>query len=127
MKVTKTGIFPEIRANKAKVQQVFSNLVDNAIKYANKEGATIDIKGLEDKDYWIFKVRDNGSGIKEKYFTKIFQIFQTIDSKNGKGTGIGLTLVSKIIKQYKGSITVDSKLNEFTEFTFSLAKSETKV
>jgi PAS domain S-box-containing protein len=127
MKVTKTGNFPKIRANKAKMQQVFSNLVDNAIKYANKEGATIDIKSLEDKDYWIFKVRDNGSGIKEKYFTKIFQIFQTIDSKNSKGTGIGLTLVSKIIKQYKGSITVDSKLNEFTEFTFSLAKSETKV
>ncbi len=125
IKVELKGNFPTIIANKTKLQQVFSNLIDNAVRYINKEEGLITVTALEDDNYWIFKVKDNGKGIEQKYFSKIFAIFETADTKQ-QGTGIGLSLVKKIINQYQGTISVNSVVNEFTEFTFSFAKSATQ-
>lgn len=125
IEIVQYGRFPFINANKTKIQQVFSNLIDNATKHIDKEEGLISISCSEDEHYWIFKVRDNGEGIEERHFSKIFNIFETLNNSKNKGTGIGLSLIKKVINQYQGTITVDSKVGEFTEFTFSLAKSET--
>lgn len=143
MEIRRKGIFPIIFANRTKVQQVFRNIIDNAIKYNDKDKGLIEIIGEDDDDYWVFKIKDNGMGIESKYYSKIFAIFETInrdtktasnttqtsniqqDNQQNKGTGIGLNLVKQIINQYKGSITVASQVGVYTEFTFSFLKSET--
>ena len=124
IEVLKEGKFPNIWANRTKLQQVFSNLIDNALKHNDKEKGWIKITSTEDKYFWVFKIKDNGEGIEDKHFSRIFRMFETLDAEIG-GTGIGLSLVKKIVNQYGGTISVQSEVGVFTEFTISLLKSET--
>jgi len=119
--IEKVGEFPTFFINKAKLSQVFSNLLSNAIRHIDKPKGIIKIQALEDESHYIFKVKDNGIGIDAKYYTKIFTIFNSI-TPSKESTGIGLTLVKKIVEQYKGKISVQSEVGEYTEFTFSILK-----
>ncbi len=121
IKVIKAPDFPMLKASSIKIQQIFNNLLTNAIKHIDKPKGCITISWSENNFFYIFKIKDNGIGIEDKHLSKIFQPFNSLSPKK-LSSGIGLSIVQKIVNQYKGSITVNSEINQFTEFTFSLAK-----
>ncbi len=105
--------------------QLFQNLIDNAIKYMDKPQGQIKVDCVEEDGIWKFTVADNGPGIEEKYFEKIFQIFQTLIRRDElESTGIGLSVVKKIIETSGGRIWVESKVGEGTTFFFTLPMQE---
>jgi len=114
---------PVIECEKTRITQVFQNLISNAIKYMDKPKGHIKVGCIEDEDRWKFSVADNGPGIEERYFEKIFQMFQTLSPKDElEGVGVGLTAVKKIIEIYGGRIWVESKVGEGSRFLFTLPK-----
>ncbi len=115
--------FPVLNAEKIKLHEVLQNLISNGIKYNDKSNGSIRISSLEHTDHFEFIVQDNGCGIKEEYFEKIFGIFQTLQPKDKvESTGIGLTIVKKIIEQQGGSIKVNSVFGKGTTFSFTWKK-----
>lgn len=119
--IIKTNL-PVLRGDKYRLQQLFQNLISNAIKYNDKDQGTIKI-GAEDKtDYWQFYIKDNGKGIDKSYFDKIFKTFIKLEN-NPDSTGIGLSIVKKIVELYGGTIWLESQVNVGTTFYFTLKKS----
>ncbi len=116
---------PIIHAEKARMHQLFQNLLGNAIKFMDKPKGHIRV-GCEDNGaMWRFSVSDNGPGIEEKYFDRIFQLFQTLGTHEEEGsTGVGLALVKKIVDLYGGSIQVQSEIGKGSTFFFTLPKSK---
>jgi signal transduction histidine kinase len=114
---------PVIKCEKGYITQVFQNLLSNAIRYMDKPHGRIEIGCTEEDDCWKFSVADNGPGIDEKYHDKIFEIFQTLSAKDqSESTGIGLTIVKKIVELYNGKVWVESKLGKGSTFFFTLSK-----
>jgi signal transduction histidine kinase len=108
---------------KIKFEQVFQNLLSNAIKFMDKSRGEVRIGYLDEGDRWKFSVADNGPGIAEKYHEKIFQIFQTLQPRDEfESTGIGLTVVKKIIESYGGKIWVESRIGQGSTFFFTIPK-----
>lgn len=117
---TKTKL-PIIKGDKYRLQQLFQNLIGNAIKYNDKAHGIINI-GVEDKhDYWQFFIQDNGKGIEETYFDKIFKTFLKLEN-NPESSGIGLSIVKKIVELYGGKIWLESQVNIGSTFYFTLKK-----
>ncbi|WP_024610697.1 ATP-binding protein [Pseudoalteromonas sp. TB64] len=88
---------------------VFQNLICNAIKHNDKKHSVINISLLPSQDYYIIKITDNGPGIDPKYFSLIFKLFQTLQSRDDiEGSGIGLCIANKLIVNYGGKIEVAS-------------------
>ena len=112
---------PTIKGDPYKLIQLFQNLISNAIKYGKKEQAKVVIDYQCDGDYWQFRISDNGIGISKKYFQKIFQAFQVLEESEDS-TGVGLSIVKKIIDFYGGNIWLTSTLGEGTTFYFTLPK-----
>lgn len=114
---------PEIYGNEVQIREIFSNLISNAIKYNDKENGYIKIY-CEDKDKeYQFTIEDNGIGIDSKYHDRIFEMFQTLNTDSTiDSTGIGLTLVKKIIENKNGNIWIESELNKGSKFIFTLPK-----
>ena len=112
---------PTIKGNKHRILQVFQNLIQNAINGINDETGKIEIGVKETPEFWEFYVKDNGKGIEEKYFKKIFELFQSVDESEKK-SGIGLSIVKKVIHFYKGEIWIESEVNKGTTFYFTLPK-----
>lgn len=112
---------PSMQFEKTRMVQVFQNLVSNAVKYNDKDEGTVEI-GCEDEDgNWKFHVTDNGPGIDEKYYGKVFQIFQTLAPRDEvESTGVGLSVVKKIIEQYNGKIWLESEMGFGSTFFFTL-------
>jgi signal transduction histidine kinase len=103
------------------MEQVFTNLISNAVKYTNISNGIIIIKSKLVDGHYEFSVKDNGIGIDSEYHSKIFEMFQTLREKDEKeSTGIGLAIVKKIIEEKGGYIYVNSKLGEGSEFIFGL-------
>lgn len=115
---------PIIKSFKAPLTQVFHNLIDNAIKYSRQGVAPqIQIRAVEKPNVWEFSISDNGIGIDSDYFDKIFVIFQRLHTKDSySGTGMGLAIVKKIIKNLQGEIWLESDLNQGSIFYFTLPK-----
>jgi len=121
--VTVENELPVIECEKTRIIQVFQNLLSNAVKYMDKPQGQIRIGCVEENGSWKFSVADNGPGIEEKHFEKIFQIFQTLAPRDEvESTGVGLTLVKKIVEMYEGRIWVESKIGEGSTFFFTLPK-----
>lgn len=112
---------PIIKGDKYRLQQLFQNLIGNAISYNDKTNGIVEIGAESKGDMWEFYVRDNGKGISDIYFEKIFKTFQKLEN-NEESTGIGLSIVKKIVNLYGGEIWLTSKLNEGTTFYFTLKK-----
>ncbi len=114
---------PRFYGQKVRLIQLFQNLIGNAIKYNDKSQGRVEISWREEGQFLRFWLKDNGPGIAPKYFDKIFQIFQTLQSRDVvESTGIGLTIVKRIVQLYEGQIKVDSELGEYTTFEFTLKK-----
>lgn len=117
---------PVILSERTRIKQIFQNLLSNAIKYMDKLQGRIKVGCADDNGYWRFSVSDNGPGIEERYFQKIFQLFQTLKPiDESESTGIGLTIVKKIIDMYSGKIWLESKPGYGTTFFFTLPKMQT--
>ncbi|SDR78961.1 His Kinase A (phospho-acceptor) domain-containing protein [Gillisia sp. Hel1_33_143] len=112
---------PKIKADKFRVQQLFQNLIQNAIKSIDKEKGSIEISVESTALEWRFSVTDNGRGISQKHHKKIFRIFEKIENDQAS-TGIGLSIAKKVVDYYNGSISLDSKLGEGTTFYINLPK-----
>jgi signal transduction histidine kinase len=117
--VTITGELPVITADQFRVQQLFQNLISNAVNYIDKPIGLVEVSCIEESENYIFLVKDNGPGIAKENQTKIFEIFQSLES-SGKSTGLGLSIVKKIIDIYEGEIWIESELG--TTFFIKLHK-----
>ncbi len=114
---------PTVEWDRTRAFQVFQNLISNAIKYNDKEEAWIKISCKDHRTHYRIDFKDNGKGIDAKYFRKIFQIFQTLQARDEfESTGIGLTLVKKIIEMHGGSIGIDSVPGQGTTFSVKIKK-----
>ena len=123
IQITIADKLPVIKSERMQIIQVFQNLLSNAIKFSDKPEGIINIGCSETDSYWEFYVSDNGPGIEEKFYNRIFQIFQTLTSRDEiESTGIGLTLVKKIVELFGGTIRVNSKVGEGTIFYFTIPK-----
>ncbi|MBN2181150.1 MAG: PAS domain S-box protein, partial [Sedimentisphaerales bacterium] len=121
--ITIENELPVISCEQTRIMQVFQNLISNAIKYIDKPEGWIKIGCIEKENRWVFSVSDNGPGIEERHFDKIFQIFQTLSSKDEvESTGVGLTVTQKIVELYGGRIWVESTVGQGSTFFFSLPK-----
>jgi light-regulated signal transduction histidine kinase (bacteriophytochrome) len=129
--------FPVVKADRVLVEEIYTNLMSNAIKYNEQPEKQIEIGWIIGKPEWslidhpcfqqnipIFYVKDNGIGIREKHLDTIFRIFKRLHGQHqyGGGTGAGLTIVKKIVERHGGQIWVESKLKAGTTFYFTLFK-----
>lgn len=112
---------PTILADKTQIHQLFQNFISNAAVNIDKEVGVIEIASTQTNTHWEFSIKDNGVGIPKEYHERIFKIFESIGSKE-RSTGIGLSIVKKIIDLYEGKVSVESELGKGTTFTFSLKK-----
>lgn len=117
------GELPEIKFERTRIDQVFQNLISNAVKFNDKEHGIIKISSSDDTNNWKFEVNDNGPGVEKRHFDRIFKIFQTLQPRDEfESTGVGLTLIKKIIEQYDGKIWIESVVGKGTTFIFTIPK-----
>ncbi len=117
------GKLPLIVYDKTLLVQILQNLLSNAIKHLGKPEGVINISNRELSDVWEFCVSDNGVGIEEKHFERVFKIFQTLNvDSEAKSTGIGLSLVKKIVERNGGTVRVESTFGEGSAFYFTIPK-----
>lgn len=112
---------PCLQGNFYRFRQLLQNLIENAIKYNDKEKGYIEVGCHEKGDFVEFYIKDNGKGIPEAYFDKIFKVFTKLES-NTHSSGIGLSTVKKIVNFYGGDIWLESTENAGTTFYFTLPK-----
>ncbi|MBR6766113.1 MAG: GHKL domain-containing protein, partial [Clostridia bacterium] len=111
-----------VQGDELRLQQVFTNLIDNAVKYSPND-TTVTVKLTQTLNHAVILVSDQGIGISQKDLTHIFERFYRVDkarSRQAGGTGLGLSIVKQIIEQHKGSIEVKSTPGEGTSFTVTL-------
>ncbi len=116
--------FPIIKGNREQLSRVMINLIDNAIKYTDKNGKIeIRVYQSESEDYLVVEVEDNGMGIPKKDLPRIFERFYRVDKARSRklgGTGLGLSIVKHIIEQHQGEIGVESEAEKGSKFYFKL-------
>ena len=112
---------PTVLAERVRLQQVFSNLIGNAIKHHGQPGeGRVRVSVSEDAAFYTFRVSDNGPGIAPQFHQRVFVIFQTLASRDKvEGSGLGLSLVKKIIEQAGGRIWIESREGAGTAFCFT--------
>ncbi|AMA47991.1 sensor histidine kinase [Flavobacterium covae] len=120
-KVYISSDLPKIYGNTIRFKQIFQNLIDNALNSMNKEKGIIEIGYEDQKENYLFYIKDNGKGISPEYFNKIFNVFTKLENDNNS-SGIGLSIVKKIVLLYRGKIWVESQENEGSTFYFTLSK-----
>jgi signal transduction histidine kinase len=121
IKISVQENLPSLYVNEWRFNQVFLNLIENAIKYSDKEEGLIEVGVTDKNEYFEFFVKDNGIGINSNYFDQIFKVFTKLESTSSS-SGIGLSIVKKIIKYYKGSIWIESQEGIGTTFYFTILK-----
>lgn len=116
---------PIIFANKTLINELFMNLLNNALTYHGKNAVEIEVGYVEKKEFYQFYVKDNGIGIQEKDFEKIFIIFKRLHTQTEfGGTGIGLALCKRIVDTHKGEIWVESEFGKGSTFYFTIRKKD---
>lgn len=113
---------PTIIADQHRMELLFHHLLDNAIKFNDKaKNGVVEVKCNDKNNFWEFSISDNGKGIAKEYFEKIFVAFQKLEN-DYKSTGIGLSIVKKIVEAYQGKIWLESSPGEETIFYFTFKK-----
>ena len=100
---------PKVFGHEVRLQEVYQNLIDNAVKYmTDKPGGCIEAGARNEQSRKVYYVRDNGLGIDPEYCDKVFNLFAQLDNKK-EGTGVGLAIVKRIIEMHGGQIWVESQ------------------
>ncbi len=116
-----TDSLPVVRANPLDLIQVFQNLLGNALKFRGVAPPVIHIGVRQERDEWMFLIRDNGIGLEPQYADRIFMIFQRLHTTDDyPGTGVGLAICKKVVERCGGRIRVESKLGEGATFSFTI-------
>ena len=121
------GLETKVIADKEKIEQVLTNLIDNSIKYGKDYGTTEIVIQSLNEDKIIVRVTDNGVGFKKENYTRIFERFFRVDrsgSRSSGGSGLGLAIVKHIIDAHDEKIYVESEFGVGSEFSFTLEKSK---
>ncbi|CAM2008390.1 ATP-binding protein [Acanthopleuribacter pedis] len=126
LSLVRRGTFPEVLYDQTQLFQVFQNLVSNAVKHMGKPEGRIEIFGDENETDWLFSVADDGVGIPEDQQERVFKLFQTVTEgdRNQGNTGIGLSVVKKIVERNHGFIKLQSKPGQGCKVTFSIPKNQ---
>ncbi len=114
----------DIKADENMLSTVLRNLISNAIKYSHNNGEIL-VEAIEKETDFEIMIIDNGVGISEENFDKIFKLdknFTTYGTQNERGSGLGLNLCKEFVERHKGTIRVESKLNEGSKFIFTIPK-----
>jgi PAS domain S-box-containing protein len=123
IEITVENELPVLMCERTQILQVFQNLLSNAVKYIDKPKGQIKIGCVEKDAFWKFSVTDNGPGIEKRHFDRIFKLFQTLSPGDGvENTGIGLSIVKKIVEINGGSVSVESEVGKGSTFVFTLPK-----
>ncbi|MGE5430399.1 MAG: PAS domain S-box protein [Syntrophomonadaceae bacterium] len=119
---------PVIKCYDDQIRQLFSNLIENAVKFSGGKKPQIHITSEETEREWVFSVKDNGIGIKPEYHERIFVIFQRLHQRSEyPGNGIGLALCKKIVERHMGRIWVESRAGNGAAFYFSIPKEDKEI
>ena len=114
---------PKVMGDALQLEQLFQNLITNAIKFHGAQAPQVRIEAQAEDGYWSFSVQDNGIGIAPEYFTRIFVLFQRLHHRDAyPGTGIGLAICKKIVEHHGGRIWVESELGKGCAFRFTLPR-----
>jgi light-regulated signal transduction histidine kinase (bacteriophytochrome) len=114
---------PEAPVDVDQIQNVFQNLIQNALKYIEDQEPAVEIGCEETEDVFCISVKDNGIGIDPKFHDRIFLVFQRLHTrKEYPGTGLGLALCKKILERHGGKIWVDSEPEQGSVFYFTLPR-----
>jgi signal transduction histidine kinase len=112
---------PVVMADDRQLEQLFQNLVGNAVKYHGDEQPRVHVSAERRDGWWTFAVQDNGIGIESQYQERIFQVFQRLHTrKEYSGTGIGLAVCKRIVERHGGRIWVESEPGKGCTFRFTL-------
>jgi signal transduction histidine kinase len=115
-----------VQADKETLEQVFSNLINNALEY-NRPNGSVKITLKEKRNFVVTEIQDNGIGIAKEHLPFIFDQFYRVDRKEGQkkgGTGLGLSIAKKIVDAHGGSMQVSSELGKGSNFTVLLPKAK---
>lgn len=112
---------PVVKADRFRIQQLFQNIISNAVNYIDKPTGIVEVECKSMAKHYLFSIRDNGPGIAKENQEKIFKIFQSLSSSD-KSTGLGLSIVKKIIDLYHGDIWVESEIGQGATFYIKLKK-----
>lgn len=124
VKINRTSL-PLVDADADQMGTLFRNLISNAVKYNQSDPPVIDIGWEEKQDKAALYVKDNGIGIDNKFFDRIFVVFQRLHGRQEySGTGVGLTLCRKIVERHGGAIRVESQKGQGSTFFFTLPKTK---
>ncbi len=118
--------FPQVKVDAQKIEQVFNNLVGNAIKFTPENGK-IKIKGFDKQEMVQIEVSDTGIGISQEHLSRLFERFYRVDKARSRelgGTGLGLSIVKHIIQVHGGTVGVESKVGKGSRFFFILPKNQ---
>ena len=122
--ITLPAQMPCLETNRTALNQVFSNLISNAVKHHDREDGQINITATEQAQLIEFTVKDDGPGIAPRYQQKVFTIFQTLKARDElESTGIGLAIVKKTVESVGGSITLESAPGNGSTFRFTWPRS----
>lgn len=119
VKIKVVNELPELYFNDLALYQLLHNFVVNAIKYNDKDIVEIEISLQQEHEDWVLKVKDNGVGIAPENYEKVFETFTTLKTKDkfgNFGSGLGLSILKKIVGEYKGEISIESKIGVGTCF-----------
>ncbi len=119
--VKTANTLPTIYADRTKIHQLIQNFLSNAVVHIEREKGLVEVGCVDRDTHWEFSIKDNGVGIPKEYHEKIFKIFQSIGNKE-RSTGIGLSIVKKIIDLYEGKVWLESEIGVGTTFFFTLKK-----
>ena len=116
---------PKVTIPRTWMKQLFMNLIDNGLKFNKSKMPTVEVTCEERDTELLFKVSDNGIGIEEKYFDRLFTLFERLHTQEEyPGTGAGLAICKKIVQQFGGRIWIESQVGKGTTFFFTLAKNK---
>jgi light-regulated signal transduction histidine kinase (bacteriophytochrome) len=116
-----SDLLPSVRIHRTHLQQLFQNVIGNAIKYRGHEPPRVHVTAARQPGYWVFSVGDNGIGIAREYHDHVFGLFKRLhNTAEYAGTGIGLAICKRIVEQYHGRIWVESELGKGSTFRFTL-------
>jgi len=119
------GELPPCYGDRAALEQIFGNLIDNAVKYLDdsRKGEII-IEGKTRPDEFLYRVTDNGRGIAERDHAKVFEVFRRAGKQDRQGEGMGLAYVKTLVSRHHGDIWLESEENVGSTFSFTLANEE---